>query len=388
VDIASVIKLTLAAAAGAAAFVFRRRAIQKASAENAPPGYKKNIRQMTMIMAISAWYFIGVVISAFAGAASGFSLGFILFGFSFSGAVVITWAIVLLALAISLIFRYFVLPKFRDKPRGFQNIVEAAVEWMQKSTKLLTVLMALCVWYFVGSVISALMGGGSGGLTVEFQMFPARTVLYGLSVSGSAIITWAIILVVLALSLIFRYALFPKFTAKPDGFQNIMEAVIEGMEKFTRGVTGPLSRELPIYMFAIALLLIGSAVSELFGQRPPTSDLIMTFTMGLITFSMINFLSIKHKGLRGRIKSMASPSPIMLPMKILSDIAVPISLASRLFGNMLGGMIVMDLLKSALGGYSVGVTALAGVYFNVFHPLIQAYIFIILSLTFINEAAE
>ena len=82
------------------------------------------------------------------------------------------------------------------------------------------------------------------------------------------------------------------------------------------------------------------------------------------------------------------PSPVIFPMKILSDVAVPVSLACRLFGNMLGGMIVMDLLKSSLGGYAVGITALAGIYFNLFHPLIQTYIFIILSMTFINEATE
>jgi len=75
-------------------------------------------------------------------------------------------------------------------------------------------------------------------------------------------------------------------------------------------------------------------------------------------------------------------------MKILSDVAVPVSLACRLFGNMLGGMIVMDLLKSVLGGYASGIPAVAGLYFNLFHPLIQTYIFIILSLTFINEAIE
>jgi F-type H+-transporting ATPase subunit a len=296
VDIASVIKLALAAVAGAAAFVFRNMAKQKASAEGAPAKYKKN-------------------------------------------------------------------------------------------AKLLTMVMVVCIWYFIGAIVSAFSGPG-GGLSLEFQMASSRTVLFGYSFSDSAIITWAIILIVLALSQVFRFILFPKFKDIPGGFQNVMETAVEGMEKFTKGVTGHLSGELPVYMFSIALLLVGCAVSELFGQRPPTSDLVMTFSLGLATFFLINLLSIMHKGLGGRIKSLTSPSPIMLPMKILSDIAVPISLACRLFGNMLGGMIVMDLLKSSLGGFSVGVTAVAGIYFNVFHPLIQTYIFIILSLTFINEAAE
>lgn len=264
---------------------------------------------------------------------------------------------------------------------------EGAPAKYKKNAKLLTMVMVVCAWYFIGAVISAFSGPG-GGLSLEFQMASSRTALFGYSFSDSAIITWVIILVILALSLIFRYVLFPRFKDTPGGFQNVIEAAVEGMEKFTRGVTGHLSDELPIYMFAIALLLVGCAAAELFGQRPPTSDLIMTFSLGLATFFLINLMSIRHKGLGGRIKALASPSPVMLPMKILSDIAVPISLACRLFGNMLGGMIVMDLLKSSLGGFSVGVTALAGIYFNVFHPLIQTYIFIILSLTFINEAAE
>ena len=78
----------------------------------------------------------------------------------------------------------------------------------------------------------------------------------------------------------------------------------------------------------------------------------------------------------------------MIHIKIDSDIAIPNSLACRLFGNMLGGMIVMELLKGALGGYAAGIPGIAGLYFNLFHPLIQAYIFITLSLTFIDEAME
>jgi F-type H+-transporting ATPase subunit a len=52
------------------------------------------------------------------------------------------------------------------------------------------------------------------------------------------------------------------------------------------------------------------------------------------------------------------------------------------------GLVVMDLLYSALGDYAVGIPSLAGLYFNVFHPLIQIFIFITLTLTFINEAIE
>ncbi len=252
---------------------------------------------------------------------------------------------------------------------------------------LMFVLLIISGWFFIGILISE-FSGGFGGLEVEFELFPPRTTLFGFSFSNSTIITWVFIAVILILSLIFRFLVFPKFSKKPKGFQNMIELAVESMYSFTRNTTGKLSDELPAYMFSIAMLLIGSAVVELFGLRPPTADLTMTFSLGLATFILINFLSIKKKGLKGRLKGLASPSPIIFPMKVLSDLSVPVSLACRLFGNMLGGMIVMELLKSSLGGYSIGLTALAGLYFNVFHPLIQTYIFIILSLTFINEAVE
>jgi F-type H+-transporting ATPase subunit a len=134
--------------------------------------------------------------------------------------------------------------------------------------------------------------------------------------------------------------------------------------------------------------MVSSAGLELLGIRPPTADLLMTFSMATITFCMINYYGIKEKGVKGRIKSLASPSAVILPIRILTDVAIPVSLACRLFGNMLGGMIVMDLLKIALGPNGIGLPPVAGLYFNVFHPLIQTYIFVTLSLTFINEAVE
>ena len=200
---------------------------------------------------------------------------------------------------------------------------------------------------------------------------------------------WVITGIVLVLCLIFRLFIFPRFDAdKPKGFQNIMELAVEATENFTKGTVGDYSETLAPYMFSLTVFMIMCAASELLGFRPPTSDLIVTLAMGLMTFALINYYGIRKKGIGGRIKSLAKPTPVIFPMKILSDIAVPVSLACRLFGNMIGGMIVMELLKSVLGGYAAGIPAVAGLYFNLFHPLIQTYIFVILSLTFINEAIE
>lgn len=259
---------------------------------------------------------------------------------------------------------------------------------VKKKHRLFFVLLIFAGWFLAGTVIG-LVSGLSSEMEVGFEMFSPRIVLFGISFAQTTVLTWAIVAIVLVLALIFRFVLFPRFDPdRPRGFQNVIELTVEAMERFARGVLGSYTDQLAPYMYTLAVFMIFAAASELFGFRPPTSDIVVTFAMGIITFALVNFCGIRKKGLGGRIKSLAKPTPVIFPMKILSDIATPISLACRLFGNMVGGMIVMDLLKSVLGGYAVGIPAVAGLYFNLFHPLIQAYIFIILSLTFINEAVE
>lgn len=258
----------------------------------------------------------------------------------------------------------------------------------KKKTRLYGVLAIFGGWLLIGTLIT-MFSNKKAGMELEFDLFSQRMNLFGISFAKTTVLSYLITLIVLILGLIFRLFIFPKFSYNnPKGFQNIIELGVEAMDNFAKNSLLDYSGQLAPYMFTLAIYMIFSALTELFGLRAPTSDLVSTFAMGLITFVLINFYGIKKKGVGGRLKGMAKPTPLVFPMKILSDVAVPVSLACRLFGNMLGGMIVMDLLKSVLGGYASGIPAVAGLYFNLFHPVIQAYIFIILSMTFINEAIE
>lgn len=258
----------------------------------------------------------------------------------------------------------------------------------KKKKRLFTVLAVFGGWFLAGTLIS-MFSTKKCGINIEFSLFSENMNVFGFNIAKTTFISYCITAVVLVLGLIFRFFVFPKFKYdNPKGLQNVLELAVEAMENFADNSLKDYSGQLAPYMFTLAVYMIFSAMTELFGLRAPTSDLVSTFAMGLITFVLINYYGIKKKGIGGRIKGMAKPTPLVFPMKILSDIAVPVSLACRLFGNMLGGMIVMDLLKSVLGGYASGIPAVAGLYFNLFHPIIQAYIFIILSMTFINEAIE
>ncbi len=257
----------------------------------------------------------------------------------------------------------------------------------KKKRKLCTMLVVIGAWLFTVTLLPLLFGAKEAEpLTVEIS--PERVNLMGLSLSSSVVAMWVAMAVILLLAVLARVFVIPKFQAVPRGVQNVLELMVDGISTYTNKTAGELGNNLSAYLFTIAALMIACAAMELIGVRPPTADLAMTFSMALISFFLINYYAIRHKGFGGRIKSLASPTPVVLPLRMISDVAVPISLACRLFGNMLGGMIVMHLLYSALGSSAIGIPSVIGLYFNVFHPIIQAYIFITLTLTFINEAVE
>lgn len=223
---------------------------------------------------------------------------------------------------------------------------------------------------------------------LHVSIFAPRWDIFGISMSSSVVMAVVATLIIAVLCLIIRIFVIPKFTEKPTGIQTVLETAVDELSKYTKDKAPTTGDSLSAYMMALALLLIVSAVLELFAFRPPTADLIMTFSLAMCTFFLINYYGIKEKGVKGRLKSYGEPIKILYPFKILSDIANPVSLASRLFGNMLGGMIVMELVYLALGSFGVGIPAVLGLYFNMFHPMIQTFIFITLSLTFIREATE
>ena len=265
----------------------------------------------------------------------------------------------------------------------------------QKRVKKLWFMGLIIGAWFVVGVFITWFSQKKFHFAIDFEMFSERVELFGgFTVAKTTIIAAVSSAVIIVVLVLFRVFAISKFSAeRPTSVQNAAEAIVEFLDKYVAGVVGEkAAKGLSPYMLSVALFMIGCAFSELFGLRAPTSDLTCTLALGFMTFFLLNIYGIKKHGVLGRLKSMggAVPAmrPIMIPLKAVSDFAVPVSLACRLFGNMIGGMMVMDLLKGVLGGYASGLPAIAGLYFNLFHPMIQIYIFITLSLTFINEAME
>ena len=101
----------------------------------------------------------------------------------------------------------------------------------------------------------------------------------------------------------------------------------------------------------VAALFTTSAVSNLIsltGLRSPTADLSVEAAWAVVVFVMITANKIKASGLLGYMKGFTTPIPVMTPFNILSEIATPISMACRHFGNILSGVVINGLLYAAL----------------------------------------
>jgi len=257
-----------------------------------------------------------------------------------------------------------------------------------KLLKILSVLLISIGGFILVTRMLNLIFGPQPAPELEFSIMPERVDMFGFSLSTTVIYTWIAMLVLIIAALVIRFTVFKNPKEIPTGAQNVIEIIVESVVKYTKSQAHGTGEFLCSYILSIGSLLVMSAFLELFRVRPPTADITMTFSLALMTFIFINVYGIKRKGFIGRIKSLASPTPLVFPFRIISDLAIPVSMACRLFGNMLGGMIVIDLLYMALGANAVAIPSLFGLYFNAFHPLIQTFIFVTLTLTFINEAIE
>lgn len=177
----------------------------------------------------------------------------------------------------------------------------------------------------------------------------------------------------------------------PGKLQAVAEMIVNAINGLTESTMGKQNMAFAPYMLTLFMYLGVANLIGLVGGRPPTADLTMTLALALLTFFMTQFFGIKSKGIGGYLKGFTEPIPLLLPINIIGELANPISLSFRLFGNMLGGFIIMSLIYGGLTGimyFAVGIPIVAHLYFDIFSGLLQSFIFVMLSMVFISMAME
>lgn len=179
------------------------------------------------------------------------------------------------------------------------------------------------------------------------------------------------------------------FREKPKGILHMAEIFVEAVDNLTVETMGSHNKGFAPYMLSLAAFLACANLSGLLGFVPPTSDYNVTLALALITFVMIHFFSFKTKGFGGYFKQYTEPIAILTPINILGELANPISLSFRLFGNVLSGVLIMSLVYQGLGKISEFLIPLVAWplhgYFDVFSGILQTFIFVMLSMTYIRS---
>ncbi len=199
----------------------------------------------------------------------------------------------------------------------------------------------------------------------------------------------AIVMVVLIVFAIVANRVIKKadYRKAPTGFLNVLEMMVETLDKLILDNMGrklaPVFRN---YVSALFLLILTCNLSGLFGLRPPTADYGVTLPLALITFFMIQYQGFKWQKM-GKIKGLFEPFFLFLPVNIISEFATPISMSLRLFANILSGTMMMALIYGLMQKIAIIWPAALHAYLDVFSGCLQAYVFAMLTMVFISNAA-
>ncbi len=198
------------------------------------------------------------------------------------------------------------------------------------------------------------------------------------------------VLIVMMILMIFAVVVKSKLRdndGKPSGLQNVAEYMVEALDGMVAGSMGKHAPKFRNYISALFLFILVSNISGLVGLRPPTADYGVTLALGVITFFIIQYNNVKYNKV-GALTDLFKPLPVLAPINIIGEIAVPFSLSLRLFGNIFSGTIMMALIYGLMADFAWGWPGFLHVYFDIFSGCIQTYVFCMLTMVFTSSKIE
>lgn len=213
---------------------------------------------------------------------------------------------------------------------------------------------------------------------------PSGEILYQIGpihITHSIVVTWGILL---ALTVFSRVATW-RLPLQPGPLQVVLEGAIGAIDDAIRSVLPDHSQR--VFPF-IATLWIFIVSANLIGLIPsihaPTGDLSVTAALAFLVFLSVHWFGIRIEGLRQYLRHYLMPSPLLLPFHLLSEISRTLTLAVRLFGNMMS-LEMAALLVLLVAGFLAPIPLLM---LHIVEALIQAYIFGMLALIYLAGAIQ
>lgn len=259
---------------------------------------------------------------------------------------------------------------------------------------LLILLMALP--FVVGIVLKVLFTPPSEGISITGARvyFTIPMPIQDLPITEAQVNSWLVMISILALCLFLTRNLKVRATSAR---QHAVEWIVEKVEGLVNENMGSLFAGFAPFIAAIVALSALSSLSTLVGLYPPTSDINIVAGWAILVFILITYYKLKG-GVLYYLKGFTEPIFVMTPLNVLGEIATPVSMAFRHYGNVLSGSVIAVLIATALQGVSslllgwlpgtlgeipflqIGLPAVLSIYFDIFSGCMQAYIFAMLTM--------
>ena len=204
----------------------------------------------------------------------------------------------------------------------------------------------------------------------------------GIEVAESVVVTWVIMAVLVVAAICLTRNLKVEKISKR---QLVVESAVTGLQNLCGGMIGEEGKAFVPYLVTVLLYIAVANIIGLFGFKPPTKDLNVTVALALMSIILIEFAGIHKRGIKKWAKGFTEPVAVVTPINIMEIFIRPLSLCMRLFGNVLGAFVIMELIKLVM---PIGLPIPFSMYFDVFDGLIQAYVLVFLTSLFIKEAIE
>lgn len=231
----------------------------------------------------------------------------------------------------------------------------------------------------------------------------------GFMLTETVVVTWCVMAVLIGLCIFMTRHLEVHPTKKRQVIAEYLVGTVQNMVRDSMGEQFVNTWFVPL-IGALFALSAGCSLSSLVGAYAPTGDLSTVLSWALFVFALITMMKLKTNGFLGYLKSYTEPVPVMTPFNIIGEIATPISMAFRHFGNIASGSVITALIYSALATlstkvlgllpgvlgdvlshipiFAAGLPAVLSLYFDLFSSFLQAFIFCMLTMVYVSNAAE
>lgn len=274
---------------------------------------------------------------------------------------------------------------------------------MKKSAKAVIIdilLIAMMILPLAACIVlKILFSPATEGITVTGAIiyFTIPMPIMDLPITESQVNSWAVILTILAICLFLTRRLNIKSVSKR---QFLAELIVEKAENLVRSNMGERFMGFAPFIAAILGLSALSSLSSLLGLYPPTSDINIVAGWAILVFILITHYKLKG-GLGNYLKGYTEPIAVFTPINIISEVATPVSMTFRHFGNVISGSVISVLVAAALQGLTslllgwlpgllgdipflqIGIPAVLSLYFDIFSGCLQAFIFSMLTMLYI-----